>query len=1075
MTKKNMLRSIGILVLCLAICLSSVACRRGNNGEASAPVGTTGTGSMNYTICVNAETGMPLEEIGVYIYTDSTMSELVWFAKTDAEGKLSFSDIPSDNFVAVLDKVPAGYLVEEYYPLTGELTEIKLSAGLMEGDLSSVTYKLGDLMLDFSVTGPDGTEYKFSELLEQKKAVILNFWYLQCEPCKAEFPHLQEAYEKYSDDVALLVMNPVNQDNAEIEQFRKDNGYTFPMMACDPMWEKAMQITAYPTTVVIDRNGYITLRHTGSIDGPETFEAMMSYFSAEEYEHTVFKNLDELVEAAGVEQEVGTAENPIELGLMSSFQVTVEPGQEMHYNIYRIANPVTLSMSNPDAYVIYNGKQYNGTNIRFTVTSDGPNSLVPIVFGNKGTETQTYTVYMTHKQGSPDNPIAFALDAENKQTLNVSVGAGDSQGMWYGLASPGDGFLTIEVESVTPGTNHEISVASITTSDVVVQTNLSEGSTTDPETGRQKLTAKVFSGGRVKISFGSLDTSYPAVSFKVNISFSEGDVGTDADKKIIYSVNVTDENRKPVAGIMLDVDMNGTPVTITTDESGAAYTKLEPATYKVTMREPNGYRARTLTYKLTEKTPSISIRLQTVITREFIVTVLDEAGKALPDAFVTIGNMALQTDENGIAVFKLEEGSYNATVAKVGYYEESKVALSTDSPNATVTLKINPEAHFLDYTVQVQDYYGTNTSGVKVNYYKNGAALAGVTTDASGKAVIKLEPGTYTVDVEAPYYLVSGNITLTEETSGTTVKVVRGITTQKETYTAYVGTDEYGFAILSEYPAYAVSTGAVYVTLNSGYTNYFYFAPGAASGLYEISIVNNSALLSQWSSTGYMQVDNQNKLTINHKDSHDGNEYVIGVNGSGGAVLMITRVGDFIKDDSDLPKVDYAGTHTPVAQNITVPSGKTLTYVDVVNGKLSDYMIELGSDGCYYLQDGTKLYVQLGSTSTKPPYMCVSDMIGVTDSYASNTFYSFVTDENGVKTHMERYESLLISYCEAVKSSSLGLYPLTKDLAYMLYNGGVQKGWYDITNPNYIIKDNNQAPIAANEELAWMFAVCYFK
>ena len=211
MTKKNVLRSCGILVLCLAICLSSVACGCQNSGAASAPVGTTGTGTMEYTVCVNAQTGTPLEEIGVYIYTDSTMSELVWFAKTDAEGKLSFSDIPSDNFVAVLADVPAGYLVEDYYPLTGELTQIKLSAGLMEGDLSTVTYKLGDLMLDFSVTGPDGTVYKFSELLEEKKAAtqvvktetpVAESAYVSEEPSKTE-KMLTEFIGKFSYDVIL--------------------------------------------------------------------------------------------------------------------------------------------------------------------------------------------------------------------------------------------------------------------------------------------------------------------------------------------------------------------------------------------------------------------------------------------------------------------------------------------------------------------------------------------------------------------------------------------------------------------------------------------------------------------------------------------------------------------------------------------------------------------------------------------------------------------------------------------------------------------------------------------------------
>lgn len=1066
MTKKKMLRFCGILVLCLAICLSSVACARKNGSEDSATVGTTGTGIMDYTICITAETGTPLEDIGVYVYTDATMAELVWFAKTDAEGKLSFSDIPSDNFVAVLANAPAGYLVEEYYRLTGEQTQITLSAGLMEGDLSSITYKLGDLMLDFSVTGPDGTVYKFSELLEQKKAVILNFWYLQCEPCKAEFPHLQEAYEQYSDDVALLVMNPVNQDNAEIEQFRKDNAYTFPMMACDPLWEKAMQITAYPTTVVIDRFGYITLRHTGSIDGPETFEAMMRYFSADEYEHTVFKNLDELEEAAGVEQEVGTAENPIEIGLASSFQVTIEPGQELHYNVYRISKPINFSMSNPNAYVIYNGRQYNGPNITFGVTTDGPNSPAKFIFGNKGTETQTYTVYLGHSLGSSDNPISLKLDADNKKILEVNVGAGNSEGIWYSMGSPADGFLTIEVESVTANTKHEIAVYSQTSSDVVVQTNLSEEGTVDENTERQKVTVKVFKGGRVRISFGSLDTSYPAIAFKVNLSFVEGDISSAADKNITYSVNVTDENRKPVAGIKLDldVDVNGTPVTITTDETGAASTKLAPGTYNVTMREPNGYIWRTLNYKLTEKMPSITIKLKTLITEEYTVRVVGEDGKPVAEAQVTIGNMSLLTDANGVAVFNLVEGSYTADIAKVGFFDNKNVVIPSDTREATATLIVDPEASLIPYTVYVKNYGGSSgVSGVKVQCLENGAYAY---TDSTGTAVIKMDAGNYTINVASPYYLVSGNTSLSDETPETSVYVAKGVSGQREEIYVNGAAEN----------AYFLTVGATYVDTNSSYNSYYLFNPGEVSGYYEITVVGQNAELSDYATSAYpfKVEENLQKIAINHKDTNNGIEYVIGVKGSSGAVVVINRVGDFIKNDSDLPIVEYTGSHTPTVRNITVPSGKKLTFVDVVGGA---YEISWDSNGYGYLKDGTQLYVQLGSfnLSTKPPYMCLSDMIGVTDSYAANTFYNFITDSNGIKTHRETYETLLTSYCEAVKESKLGLYPLTRDLAYMIYNGGTFKGWYDKDNANYIYKDSNQNPIAINEDLAWMFAVCYFE
>ena len=338
MTKKKLVLISGLIVLCLLVGICAAACSRGEKPPVEESLATKPTAAVpnttgNYTIEIKNEGGQPLEEIGVYIYTDSTKQELVWFAKTDAEGRLSFQDAPSDSYVAVLEKVPAGYLVEEFYLLSGEVTQIVLKSGLMEGNLNELDYKLGDLMMDFTAVAPDGKEYVFSELLEQKKAIVLNFWYLQCQPCKAEFPYLQEAYEKHDEDVIVLAMNPINQEDSEIAQFQQENGYTFPMMKCDPAWEKAMSISAYPTTVVIDRFGNICMIHTGSIPEAETFEKIFQFFSAEDYTQTFVKNLEDLEELVAEEQLEGTKENPIEMGMTQSFQITLAPEQEMYFNV----------------------------------------------------------------------------------------------------------------------------------------------------------------------------------------------------------------------------------------------------------------------------------------------------------------------------------------------------------------------------------------------------------------------------------------------------------------------------------------------------------------------------------------------------------------------------------------------------------------------------------------------------------------------------------------------------------------------------------------------------------------------
>ena len=1086
MTKKHWLCRGLILVLCLAICLSTVACSGKKAEDSSEPVGTTGSGTMTYTVQITAETGTPLEKIGVYVYTDSTMSELVWFAKTDVEGKLTFTDIPSDNFVAVLADVPAGYLVEEYYPLTGENTVIKLSAGLMEGDLSTVTYKLGDLMLDFSVTGPDGTEYTFSELLEQKKAIILNFWYLQCQPCKAEFPHLQEAYEQYSDDVIVLAMNPVNQDNAEIEQFRKDNGYTFPMMACDPNWEKAMQITAYPTTVVIDRYGYITLRHTGSIDGPETFEAMMKYFSAEEYEHTVFKNLEDLENAVGVEQVYGTVDNPVQMGVQSSFQVTVEPGQEMHYEIYRIATAYYLSLRNENAYIIYNGKKYTPTagSINFTVSAEDTNSTVKIVFGNTGKETQTYTVNMSTEKGSMGNPFGLTLG-----DFTANVPGGKDQGIFYSFYPDMDGVFTLELKSATAGVNYDISVTSIR-NEIPVQKNLSEDSIDNPETGNKMVAVNAYKGGRVDINIGTYDGSgnHPAASLELKASLTEGTLDDLVKETVQYAVNVTDESGNPVSGARLSMTVDGKEKELS-GSNGCYSTYAEAGTYTVTLAVPRGFTAKTTTFKLTEKHPSVSIKLNTIEKVTYTLTVTDSNGNALAGAEVYFNDAAGElltsavTDTSGKVAITTSKDSYSVSVVKEGYISDA-VVLTPEAKDATVALVEGTDENTAVYTVNAVDYFGASISGMKVTFIQNGAIKA--TADVvDGVATRRLLPGTYTIGVTGNYHTPGGK--LTEETKTATVTIIAGVTGK---------TDE-----VSGEKVPVLELGATYVQPEVyAADNYYLFIP-ETSGRYQFRFLNNKLAASAVMLESYQgnnpqfpqdltetlnsadqkvlgnSYDNKNNtFVVNIREKNLGGAYIIAVKNAKDAVIVITRIGDAMTDETDIEPDVYEATEA-INWKSGFAAGTKFTYIDPLTQKAKDVKYVKGADGFYHLNDekGPVLYVNLGKDA---PYLSMSNCMAITDEHAVYHLIKVIYNENGKPVARLRYNECMIQYVNA-RCANTDVYPLTDDLILMLQFASEDKGWanYEDMGEDYLFLDSvtGERIPGADPDLAWMYAVCYIE
>ena len=255
------------------------------------PAETLDTGLTGCTVQINSAGGKALEGVGVYVYTDATMSDMIDYAKTDANGIAAISHSVPAGGVAVLDKVPEGYTAQESYTITATETKITLDTQLRQ-QIGKLT--LGDVMFDFTVTDTNGVTHTLSQLLQTKKAVVINLWYVNCNPCKAEFPFLVEAYGKYASDIEVLAINPEGDDAEAIEAFVKEFGLTFPTAEGDAAWKGIMDNLAYPTTIIVDRFGTAGLIHTGGIDSAKVFEDAFAYFVADGYVQSTVADITDI-------------------------------------------------------------------------------------------------------------------------------------------------------------------------------------------------------------------------------------------------------------------------------------------------------------------------------------------------------------------------------------------------------------------------------------------------------------------------------------------------------------------------------------------------------------------------------------------------------------------------------------------------------------------------------------------------------------------------------------------------------------------------------------------------------------
>jgi peroxiredoxin len=124
---------------------------------------------------------------------------------------------------------------------------------------------IGDSAPDFSLPTPDGSSLKL-ETARGKKATLINFWYLACPPCRAEFELFQKLYSELKDQgFSVVAINKVDTA-ADIRTYVRENRLTFPIVMAegDPNGVvDAYRVQAYPSTYLINSEGKIVYRAVG--------------------------------------------------------------------------------------------------------------------------------------------------------------------------------------------------------------------------------------------------------------------------------------------------------------------------------------------------------------------------------------------------------------------------------------------------------------------------------------------------------------------------------------------------------------------------------------------------------------------------------------------------------------------------------------------------------------------------------------------------------------------------------------------------------------------------------------------
>lgn len=120
------------------------------------------------------------------------------------------------------------------------------------------------------------------------RVVVVNFWYANCGPCRAEAPDLEALHQKHKDSgVTFVGVNTIDQADTALA-FARKYGITYPSIMDAGSGEARLAFAgqaspaAVPTTLVLDKEGRVAARFLGQITAPSNLDTVIRELVAED-------------------------------------------------------------------------------------------------------------------------------------------------------------------------------------------------------------------------------------------------------------------------------------------------------------------------------------------------------------------------------------------------------------------------------------------------------------------------------------------------------------------------------------------------------------------------------------------------------------------------------------------------------------------------------------------------------------------------------------------------------------------------------------------------------------------------
>ena len=140
---------------------------------------------------------------------------------------------------------------------------LKYKAEMAEAKAQKERLAEGKIAPEFSFPTPDGKKMLGPQDFKGK-ILVLDFWASWCGPCRAEIPHLKEAYKEYSNKGVAFFSVSIDKDNAAWRKAMKEENMPWAQVQAPKAGKDVMkqyQFSGIPYILVLDKEGKIVAKN----------------------------------------------------------------------------------------------------------------------------------------------------------------------------------------------------------------------------------------------------------------------------------------------------------------------------------------------------------------------------------------------------------------------------------------------------------------------------------------------------------------------------------------------------------------------------------------------------------------------------------------------------------------------------------------------------------------------------------------------------------------------------------------------------------------------------------------------